>query len=312
METRLTTEEERDNAKPQNLHCNDTDANFTCSWHVREEISESIDFDLYYNEKACQPKCLQDALKYLTCHCNIMTDGDVNTSAYISVKPRKPEKSISSVKSFRLCLIYQLPPRNLTINETKRGEAFTATWKDTTPEHRDFHYLYELCYWNQSDLKQIEVPNNCPVEPEEIKSNQDPSKIFQLGKQLKPSSNYSVMVRVRLNEENKKHCFQGPWSEWSKIQTLTTKAVPSLIVLYIMIPICVIIFVLFAVCGYSALVRYTKQWDESIPNPNKSTIIKGLQKTKNRLVMHHVTFQNGSCLPYEEHLYVEPCNNIMM
>lgn len=314
LETRLNTEEEKDEAKPQNLHCNTTDGNITCSWQIRKEIAESIDFDLFYynSEKECQPEC-QQISDYFSCHCNIATDGHLNTSDFlktISVKPRKPQHSF---KQFRLCLIYKLPPINLTINETKKGEVFTVSWKrhswnSTNLESEHFKYVYELCYWNQNDLKLKEIPDNCPNAPINIPVNQDPSVILQLDKHLKPSSNYSLMVRVHL-KESKKNCFQGPWSEWSKVQTLTTKAVLSLILLYILIPICIIVLVIFAIFGYKALVRYTRLWDESIPNPNKSAIIKALQKTKKPIVCHE---RNGSCLPYEEHLYVEPCNNLMM
>ncbi|XP_040202314.1 cytokine receptor common subunit beta-like isoform X2 [Rana temporaria] len=308
LETRLNTEEEKDEAKPQNLHCNDTNGNITCSWRIRKEMAESIDFVLfYYNGKnESQPKC-QQISDYLSCHCNIATDG-LNTSDFlktISVEPRKPQHSF---KRFRLCLIYKLPPINLTINETKQGEIFTVSWKSTNTESRDFKYVYELCYWNENDLKLKEVHDNCPDTSINIPVNQDPSVILRLDKHLKPSSNYSLMVRVHLKEDGT-NCYQGPWSQWSKVQTLTTKAVPSLIVLYILIPISIIFLVIFAIFGYKALVRYTRLWDESIPNPNKSAIIKGLQETKKPIACHE---QNGSCLPYEEHLYVEPYNNIMM
>ncbi|XP_018430521.1 PREDICTED: uncharacterized protein LOC108803180 isoform X2 [Nanorana parkeri] len=143
-------------------------------------------------------------------------------------------------------------------------------------------------------------------------SYHDPSVILQLNNQLKPNSNYSLMIRVLLKEPVDTHCYHGPWSEWSEVQTLTTKAVANPILLYALIPIGVIVLVMFAFCGYRALVRYTKHWNERIPNPNKSAIIKGLQKTKDRLVMRYLTLQNGSYLPYGEHLYVEPYNNAMM
>ncbi|XP_073478627.1 cytokine receptor common subunit beta-like isoform X2 [Aquarana catesbeiana] len=299
---------QEDEAKPQNLHCNTTDGNITCSWQIRKEIAESIDFGLFYynSEKECQPEC-QQISDYFSCHCNIATDGHLNTSDFlktISVKPRKPQNSF---RGFRLCLYYKLPPINLTINETKEGEVFIVSWKrhswnSTTSE--SFQYVYELCYWNLNDRKVKEIPDNCPNAPINIPVNQDPSVILQLDKHLKPSSDYSLMVRVQLKQNNNISCYQGPWSEWSKVQTLTTKAVPSLILLYILIPICIIVLVIFAIFGYKALVRYTRLWDESIPNPNKSAIIKGLQKTKKPIVCHE---QNGSCLPY-----VKPYNNIMM
>ncbi|KAM5171403.1 uncharacterized protein ACMZJ9_004096 [Mantella aurantiaca] len=308
LETQLNTTEERDEAKPQNLRCNDIDGNFTCSWQVRKEIAESIDFDLFYghDEKECQPKCQQEISEYLSCHCSITTDGHLNISALlktIGVKPRNPKNSL---RSFRLCLIYQLPPRNLSVDEIEKGKFFRATWRNDIQEKADFKYEYELCLWNQGDLKLKEVPEVCPSKPDEMDKSHDYSATYKLGVQLEPSSNYSLMVRVRLKEDEfEDGCYQGPWSRWSNVQTLITKSVPNLIVLYFLIPICVIVIVMFGVCGYRALVRYTKKWDERIPNPNKSAIVKGFQKTKTSIV-------NEPCLPYKEHLYIESYNNISM
>ncbi|XP_077326280.1 interleukin-3 receptor class 2 subunit beta-like isoform X2 [Lithobates pipiens] len=310
LETRLYTEEEKDEAKPQNLQCKPADGNFTCSWQIRKEIAESIDFVLFYynSEKGCQPECQQFS-DYHYCHCNIANDSQLNTSDFLKTISVKPQHSF---KGFTLCLNYKLPPINLKINETKKGEVFTVSWKSNswnsaTSESENFKYVYEFCYWTQSDLKK-EIPDNCPNVPINIGINQDPSVILQLGNQLTPSSSYSLMVRVHLKEGGKK-CYQGPWSEWSEVQTLTTKAVLSLTLLYVSIPACIIVLAIVSIFGYKALIRYTRLWDESIPNPNKSAIIKGLQKTKKPIICHE---QNGSCLPYEEHLYVEPYNDIMM
>ncbi|XP_072255757.1 uncharacterized protein [Pyxicephalus adspersus] len=298
LETRLNSEEEKDEAKPQNLHCDDNDGNITCSWQVREEIAESFDFGLFYGNDTneCEPDCQHKIPKYLFCQCNIRTDSHLNTSALMKTISVKPSNK-ASPQTYVLCLIYQLSPINLTINETRKGEIFIATW--THNEVPTSKYLYELCYWDERDLE-IKGPSVCPGKSEQISNSHELKKIFWLGEQLKPSSNYSLMGRVRLVARTNQ-CYQGPWSEWSRVQTMTTKAVPNLFLLYILIPVCVIVAVMFVFYGYRALIKYTKQWNEKIPNPNKSSIFKSLQKTK-----------KGSCLPFKEHLYVEPCNNIIM
>ncbi|XP_072255754.1 uncharacterized protein [Pyxicephalus adspersus] len=301
LETRPNSEEEKDEAKPQNLRCDDTNGIITCSWQIRREISESITFGLFYDNdmKECQPKCQQENLKYCSCHCKISTDSHLNTSALLKTISVKP--SNKNPLSFMLCHVYKLPARNLTINETNKGEAFTVTWTNDIEENNNFQddYHYELCYWNQRDLE-IKNPDVCLGKSINIPSNKEHKVMLQLGQLLEPSSNYSLMVRVRL-ESKLNHCYKGPWSEWSRVHTITTKAVPNHILLYVLIPICVIILVIFAFWGYKTLVRYKKQWDEKIPNPNKSAIIKSLQKTK-----------NGSFLSNKQHLYVEPSKNIMM
>ncbi|XP_068128325.1 cytokine receptor common subunit beta-like isoform X2 [Hyperolius riggenbachi] len=319
LERWLNAPEDRDEAKPQELHCDETDGNrIICSWKVRKEIAESIDFMLFYSkdkrDEQCFPTCQEGNPPYLFCQCTI--DGQVNTSALavlktIHISPRKVE---DSYKIYILCSNISLPANSsiLTINETKKGEIFIASVKNAVPLtdiSKYFKYHYELCYWRQDDLKSHEVPNDCPDKFKEIISrHQEPSVKFQLGKKLDPSSNYSMRVRVRLNESNPTSCYNGPWSEWSRVQTLQTKAVLNATLLYVLIPTCVIVIVMCALCGYRALKRYTTQWNDRIPNPGKSSIINGFQKTKARF-----SLTNGATnLQYGEHVYVEPCNNVVM
>ncbi|KAM4038567.1 uncharacterized protein ACNLHF_016924 [Anomaloglossus baeobatrachus] len=317
LESHLNVSIEGDEAKPKNLRCQDSgDQMIICFWEVRQEVADSVDFNLYYRndsgkEEACQPRCWLEIPAHLSCSCNF-TAGQPNISMQfrnIRVRPTDPE---NSYMHFRICKNIKLPPRGLIVEEKIEGETFEISWKNNTIIEEYFNNHYEVCYWKENDMKPKKVAFDCPGD---AKLQTNDFIVLNLGVQLQPSSNYSVKVRVRLGEKNPDHCYQGPWSEWSNVQTLHTKSVPNIIMLSILVLSSVIVLVIFAVCGCKTLVRYKKQWDDKIPNPNKSSIIKSLQKAKkekDRLVIRYLTLQNGSSVSYEEHLYVEPYHKVSM
>ncbi|XP_073510261.1 uncharacterized protein [Phyllobates terribilis] len=334
LESRLNVSNEADEAKPKNLRCQVSDDRMIiCFWEVRQEVADSVDFSLYYrndsgksltnkadelraliseeSEEACQPRCWPGIDMYLSCTCNF-TSGHLKIPIQfpnISVRPTDPE---TSHKYFRLCNIIKLPPRSLIAQEKAAGDAFEISWKNNIITNYSFRYHYQLCHWKENDMKPKEVAFDCPGI---IKPETNDYIVLKLGIQLQPSSNYSVKVRVQLHETNGNHCYQGPWSEWSNVQTFHTKSVPNTTMLSILVLSSVVVLVILTVFGCRALVRYKRQWEDRIPNPNKSTIIKSLQKakkTKDRLVIRYLTLQNGPSFCYEEHLYVEPYNKVMM
>ncbi|KAM4039633.1 uncharacterized protein ACNLHF_017701 isoform 2-T2 [Anomaloglossus baeobatrachus] len=306
LESRLNVSNEGDEAKPKNLRCQDSGGQMIiCFWEVRQEVADSVDFTLYYRkvsgkEEACQPRCWLEVPAHLSCSCNF-TAGHPNISMQlrnIRVRPTDPE---NSYKSFKVWKNIKLPPRGLIVEEKTEGKTFEISWKKNAIIKEYFKNNYEVCYWKENDMKPKKVAFDCPGD---AKLQTNDFIELNLGVQLQPSSNYSVKVRVRLGEEHPDDYYQGPWSEWSNVQTFHTKSVPSIIMLSILVLSSVIVLVIFAVCGCKTLVRYKKQWDDTIPNPNKSSIIKSLQKAKKE--------KNGPSLSYEEHLYVEPYHKVSM
>ncbi|KAM3925440.1 uncharacterized protein RB166_008648 [Leptodactylus fuscus] len=314
LESYLNVSSEGDEAKPKNLQCQVSDHRMiSCSWEVRPEVADSVDFALYYQnssqrEQVCQPRCQQGNSMYLFCSCNFTASDPKNPIQLrnISVGP-------ADVKtSFKICKHIKLGPRILTVEETSKGDAFLISWKNETNGKPGFNYHYQLCYWRAEDLKPEKVPFDCPGVNKTLSPNHDPRVYLTLENGLRPSSIYSVKVRVRLGETNPDSCYKGPWSEWSNVETFHTRSVPNILLLCILVLSAVVVLTICLVCGYRALVRYTKQWDDRIPSPSKSSIIKSLHKAKDRLVIRYLTLQNGPSFPCEEHLYVEPCNNVMM
>ncbi|XP_069829062.1 uncharacterized protein [Dendropsophus ebraccatus] len=306
LETRLNMSNEGDEAKPKNLHCQASgDGMIHCSWEVRQEVADSVDFTLYYwndsrKEEACQPRCWQENTIYLSCTCKFTAGHHDNPIQFHNISVR-PTESESSFITLEICKHIKLLPRILTIEEKTKGETFLVRWEKAQSEMKNFRYYYQLCYWREIDVKPNEESPECPGIARELSPNDEPTVRLILGTHLQPRSNYSVKVRVRLGEEDPDHCYKGPWSEWSNVQTLHTKSVLSMLLLCILVLSAVVVLVICAVCGCKALVRYKKQLDDRIPNPSKSSIVKSLRKTK-----------NGPSFPNEEHLYVEPCNKVSM
>ncbi|XP_072005540.1 cytokine receptor common subunit beta-like isoform X2 [Engystomops pustulosus] len=306
LESHLNVSNEGDVAKPKNLRCKvSLDQMIHCSWEVRQEVADSVDFSLYYQdqsrkEEVCKSTCWQETPTHLSCACNF-TSRPYNSPIHllnISVGPADPK---NSNVLFKICKNIKLLPRNLTINEKSKGETFLISWDKDPIEKPDFKYHYELCYWRDNEVKPTEVTLDCPGHNKTGTPHNGPQELLKLGTHLEPSSSYSVKIRVRLEEDDPSHCYKGPWSEWSAVQTLHTKSVPNTLLLCILVLSAVVVLVIFSFCGFRALVRYKKRWDDGIPNPSKSSIVKSLRKAK-----------NGPGFPHDDHLYVEPFNKITM
>ncbi|XP_053319837.1 cytokine receptor common subunit beta-like [Spea bombifrons] len=274
-----------DEAKSQNLQCFLSDIKLlTCTWTQRVEVTDSVSFQLYHKQKessmehSCHPRCKQllPNLPHLACQCSISLE-DENTLPTISIR------TVEEVKSFRPCIHINIPPRNLTIKEVNNGEAYTASWHTKEPtEKPEFKLQFELCYWTEDEPPLNEVSSDCPRNPDKLSLSQYPEVVLTLGEQLKPLRTYHAKLRMRVADEDPKDCFQGPWSQWSSIQTWKTKSVTSYLIRYITIIVCSIIFIIVCAFGYKRLVRYKKQWDEIIPDPGKSKHIVDFQREMNR------------------------------
>ncbi|CAN2390557.1 hypothetical protein PRIEUP_LOCUS594 [Pristimantis euphronides] len=309
LESRLNVAREGDDAKPKDLRCQASGRMINCSWRVRQEVVDSVDFTLYYQnvygkEEAFQPICWQEIPPYLSCACNF-TANDNHSIHNISVRPTNPE---TSYKEFVACQHVTLRPMNITVKEISKGKTFEINWKIEN-KLTDFKYHYEACYWRQNDIKPNEVSFDCLGVSKTLSTSE---MRFRLGKELNSGSNYSVKVRVRVAEKDPKTCYNGPWSEWSNVQTFHTKSDLHILLLCFLVISAVVVFVICAVCGCRALVRYKKKWEAEIPSPCKSSIVKGLQAAKDSLVTLSLTLQNGPSFPHEDHFCVEPYNKVLL
>ncbi|KAM4675846.1 cytokine receptor common subunit beta-like [Discoglossus pictus] len=262
-----------DDAKPRNLRC----VNSTCMWETRLEVADSVQFSLYYrqnqldNELECKPSCQKEMLHhpYISCHCHI-PDRDFNL-LMVTVKPKQETKFIPS------CSNIQGPSMHLMIEERGQGELFIAKW---SPEViHGVSWIYQICYGiDNQTLEQIHL--NC--EHKSINQSGAPEFILKLHQHLQPSTRYYVKVRIRVDQPKPNMCYSGPWSEWSNIQRLETKAVVDLHPLYMMIPICFFILIICSVYASKVLKRY-KQWEKRIPDPSKGIFTGDFLEKKSKL-----------------------------
>ncbi|CAN2390558.1 hypothetical protein PRIEUP_LOCUS595 [Pristimantis euphronides] len=318
LESRLNVSNEGDDAKPKDLRCQASDWMINCSWRVRQEVVDSVDFTLYYQnvygkEEACQPSCQREIPPYLFCACNFPAFDNHSIQLYnIIVRPTNPK---ANSVTFEVCKNIKLCPMNITVEEISKGEMFEISWKNEVEKFDStlfFKDHYEICYWRENEMKRNEVAFDCPGVNKTVpwSGTHLNSTHLRLATQLEPSSNYFVKARVRLAEPREK-CYKGPWSEWSNVQTFHTKSDLHILLLCFLVVSAVVVFVICTVCGCRALVRYRKQWEDTIPNPSKSSIVKDLQTAKDKLVIGDLNLQNGKSFPYKDHLYVEPYNKLM-
>ncbi|NXA28370.1 IL3RB protein, partial [Ibidorhyncha struthersii] len=91
---------------------------------------------------------------------------------------------------------------------------------------------------------------------------------------LEPSTSYTIKMRARVNMPD---YHKGPWSEWSEEFTWETKSVLPPVLLPVMLPALIIILLVVAYCSYKYFLRKKQMWEEKIPNPSKSFLIRSYQ-----------------------------------
>uniref|UniRef100_A0A8C5M529 Cytokine receptor common subunit beta N-terminal domain-containing protein n=1 Tax=Leptobrachium leishanense TaxID=445787 RepID=A0A8C5M529_9ANUR len=283
---------------PQNLRCFLHETNvLKCSWVVRKEIMDSVSFKLSFeqnetSEGVCYPQCSEMAqnLPYQLCRCTIKS---VHLNPHILSVVRV--QSENEVKHCSACDNVRLPPRKLLLQELNDGDVL-FNWTSDAEETQNFKKYYELCYWSDDDYPLDEnnsQPLNCSTNVREIAYNKHPEIKLKLDTDLKPQTRYHAMLRMRVKSD--KGCFNGPWGEWSNIETWKTKKVFQIWwILVIIIPCCIVLIICGAI-GVKHLARYWKKWLENIPDPKKSCLIVNFQqkmeKSSSIFTKHH---------PYEE------------
>ncbi|NXN70245.1 IL3B2 protein, partial [Himantopus himantopus] len=91
---------------------------------------------------------------------------------------------------------------------------------------------------------------------------------------LESSTEYRGKMRARVNTPLD---YEGPWSEWSEEFTWKTENVLPPVLLPVMLPAFIIIFLIVAYCSYKYFLRKKQMWEEKIPNPSKSLLIRSYQ-----------------------------------
>ncbi|XP_041444789.1 cytokine receptor common subunit beta isoform X2 [Xenopus laevis] len=286
-----------DEAKPQNLRCIHLSGQVLCAWEVRVEVADVVSFKLFYKEtesnkdKKCSHTCQMEVpnVPYISCRCSIKTENFNPASWQISVKPEKEVKTIIACDNVRYG-----PPINLSIHEKEQGQLYQARWSTETISN-SLTLRYQICYWREGQFRKNKTFPDCQYELKEKPMNEDRVVALRLGNELGPSSNYKIKVRMGiLNLQGESMCPRGPWSEWSKTENWKTKTAPNHMPLYIVIPICIIILIVFCIYGNKCMRRYKSKWEELIPDPSKSNLILNFeQKRKSQL--------NLNCPDYREY-----------
>ncbi|XP_053573897.1 cytokine receptor common subunit beta isoform X2 [Bombina bombina] len=254
-----------DEAKPQNLRC----SNFTCTWEIRLEVKSSVSFSLFYKQNQTDqeleysPSCLEEDVNipYVSCHCSIPpTELHLQESSIVTVRPKQGNITLQS------CFYIKFAPRNLTLQVRDQGEEYLATWN--TERLRSATFRYEVCY-GEGNASLIEESS----DGEKCLQNKFPELLLILNTDIKTATMYYMRVRMRIDEPNPEHCYNGPWSEWSNFSTWETKTVLDLGLLYVMVPICFILLISSTLYGCKILKRTKEQWKARIPDPSKSIFI---------------------------------------
>ncbi|NXY91045.1 IL3RB protein, partial [Alcedo cyanopectus] len=88
---------------------------------------------------------------------------------------------------------------------------------------------------------------------------------------LEPSTEYRGRMRARVNTPSD---YEGPWSEWSEEFTWKTENVLPAVLLPVLFLVLIITLLIVAYCSSKYILRKKKTWEENIPNPSKSQLIK--------------------------------------
>lgn len=252
--------------QPRNLRCLFSGGDrLTCSWEVKEVISTSVLFGLFFRatpaskEEECSPvheKTLPHT-SYVVQSCEIPVNNSSNQSQYhVSVRAKTEEKLIETYKNIQV-----LPPANVTVTATENQE-YELRWIKHQMNYNFIKQRYQVRYWENNRYEKTLQELNI--------NNDEPRFIFTL-QMLAASTEYRGKMRARVNEPP---TYKGPWSEWSEEFTWKTENVLAPVILPVMLPAAIITLLILAYCSYKYFLRKKKMWEEKIPNPSKSLLIQ--------------------------------------
>ncbi|XP_016849162.2 cytokine receptor common subunit beta [Anolis carolinensis] len=260
------TPEGKVEAQPKNVHCQFKGIDqLKCSWEVRQEISSSILFALFYKdnttsqEKECFPVHETElppsplkGPKHVLQSCEISVTSPNGPSQYfVTVRPKEEKRTMEMAKRIKAA-----PPYNLSVTDLNY-QAYKLQWKATAILD-NIPQIYRILYWETGN----------PLEVKYVDASFD--KVFTFtSKFLKLGSSYTAKVQAKVNGRS----YDGPWSEWSKEIQWTTKDIfpPWGILLIGVISIILIMVVLY--CCYKYLLCKKRKWDAAIPSPPRTLLL---------------------------------------
>ncbi|XP_025024805.1 cytokine receptor common subunit beta [Python bivittatus] len=261
----VTWQTQEDDARPKNLQCyfNGIDR-LKCSWEVRQEISSSVLFTLFYKdnpgseEMECSevyqvPLISNNATYHVLQSCEINVTNPNRQSQYLVHVGLKEEVKMIHFHQ----KIKPYPPYNLSMPMSD-GLKYILQWNcKKIHEIYDLPKTYQISYWETGK------PSEPRFVPSGIQKFVFTSEFLELGK------SYTAKVRVKVNFDG----YDGFWSEWSEeFGWPTTSAFP----LWTIVPITVI-FIILMMAGICFCQKYLlsmkKEWEANIPSPPKKFLL---------------------------------------
>ncbi|XP_017712386.1 PREDICTED: cytokine receptor common subunit beta isoform X1 [Rhinopithecus bieti] len=253
-----------DEAQPQNLQCFfDGAAVLSCSWEVRQEVTSSVSFGLFYKpspdarEEECSP-VLREGLGslYTRHHCQIpVPDPGTHSQYIVSVQPRRAEKRIKSSENMSLPPVQMAPP---SLNVTRDGDSYSLRWETMKMQYEHIDHTFEIQYmkdtatWKDSKTETLQNAHSMALPA------------------LEPSTRYWARVRVRTSRTG----YNGIWSDWSEVCSWDTESVlPMWVLALVVIFLTIAVLLALRFCGIYGY-RLRRKWEERIPNPSKSYLFQ--------------------------------------
>ncbi|XP_058047412.1 cytokine receptor common subunit beta isoform X2 [Ahaetulla prasina] len=273
----VTWQTPENDAVHKNLQCyfNGIDR-LKCSWEVRQEVSNSILFTLFYKDKPgseemeCSevhqvPLISNSATYYVLQSCEINVTNPNKQSQYsVRVIPKEEAKEIKMHLNIK-----PEPPYNLSMSVID-GPKYILHW-DSKIINRVFNLqkTYEISYWETGKPLEARVENA-----------RNPEFIFT-SKFLKPGKNYIAKVRTIVSDPD----YKGYWSEWSEeFGWQTTSGFPLWGMLLITV-VCIILMMGGICFCQKYLLSKKKKWEANIPSPPKTFLLPNFF-TKVQLASH--------------------------
>ncbi|XP_062989556.1 cytokine receptor common subunit beta isoform X1 [Elgaria multicarinata webbii] len=250
-----TSEDSKVEAQPKNLHCrfNGIDQ-LKCSWEVRQEVTSSVLFTLFYKEnsgsieKECSPVYVENVT--LTPHhilqsCKINVSNPNRQSQYcITVRPKEEEQVMKPTLHIK-----PDPPYNLSL-KVLNNQDYRLQWEARVINKAlNIPKKYEILYWK----------TGTPGVTQRVEDNNGDQHFTFTSQFLEPSTHYTAKVRAKVNKEGR----DGPWSEWSKEFEWATERVPA----------CIIFMMAGIWSCHECLLSKKRRWEATIPSPPRMLLL---------------------------------------